>query len=518
MINQLYQQYSDYASHAWGLQYTAYHRYSAFTSNPDKNHTQYKWLNDDQAEEKIRQGLSAYVALEDAFVSIASRIHLIRNAQNSIDLQYYLWKDDFVGKLILSELLKAADRGVTIRLLVDDQNGVKLDQVFKTLALHSNFKVRLFNPYRFRHVRLLDLLFRFKKVNRRMHNKQIIADASIVVAGGRNISSEYFDACEKFQFTDLDILFYGDAVKKAQDCFQTFWDSPLSQDIDMHVGQTFIHQLAELRQYYYHLEFPTNPHDDKLLQAQVHIQKVLQQEPIQWVKAHFVADSPNKTLGTAKLNELLYDQLLNVISTPKKHIELTSAYFVPTKEGTNYLKQLSQQGVKVRILTNSLAANDVAIVHSFYSQYRLDLLQHGIEIYEFKPNIEKFQQTWYEMATGHVLQNKRKRRSSLHAKFFDVDHKVFIGSFNFDPRSVYLNTEMGLVIESKDLQHRIVQRLDEYLPQVAYQLKLNDQGQIYWIDHHITGEQYTFHHEPHTNTGQRMISKVLSYLPIEWMM
>lgn len=172
------------------------------------------WLNGQDASVQQKQGLTAYLALDEAFMSIASRLHLIREAKHSLDVQYYIWGDDFIGHMMLHELLNAADRGVKVRLLIDDQNGTALDETLKKLSAHPNFEIKLFNPYKYRHLRVIDYAFRFNHINHRMHNKLIIADGAIAVTGGRNISSEYFDASEKFQFTDLDILFYGQAVEQ----------------------------------------------------------------------------------------------------------------------------------------------------------------------------------------------------------------------------------------------------------------------------------------------------------------
>ncbi len=215
---------------------------------------------------------------------------------------------------------------------------------------------------------------------------------------------------------------------------------------------------------------------------------------------------------------MLYGQVMKIMGEPKQHIELASAYFVPTQQGTYYLKQLKVQGVKVRVLTNSFAANDVAIVHAFYSQYRVEMLKSGVELFEFKPFLERRRRTWYEVVTGSVIPAKGKNKSSLHAKFFDVDGKVFIGSFNFDPRSTYLNTEVGLVIESSQLQAQISVMLDQHLPQVAYQLKLNSEGKIVWLDYQSNGKVVEYEKDPDTSLFQRTMIKAVSYLPVEWMM
>ena len=476
------------------------------------------WLNGSNVDMQMSQGLTAYLALDDAFSSIASRLHLINKAQHNIDLQYYIWENDSIGHLMLAELLKAADRGVKVRLLIDDQNGTKLDATLKQLAAHPNFEIKLFNPYKFRKLRVIDYAFRLKHINHRMHNKLIIADGAIAVTGGRNISREYFDASDNFQFTDMDILFYGTAVQHANDVFHEFWNDNLSYSVPQLLGNGNQEQLAKLRQYYELTALQKDQLKKRIELAEKQINKHLKDRPINWAKAHFIADSPNKIRGEATHDQLIYSQMLNIMGEPKQHLELVSAYFVPTRKGTDYLVNLSKNDVRIRILTNSFLANDVAVVHAFYQKYRHDLLQNGIKLYEFKPYIERNKRTWYEVVTGNVIPAKGKNTSSLHAKFFDIDGMVFIGSFNFDPRSANLNSEVGLVVESDVLQKYISRSLDQYLPQIAYELKLNKQGEIIWLDQHKDGSIVEYKHDPETTKFQRFAMQAVSYLPIEWMM
>ena len=476
------------------------------------------WLNGSNVDTQMSQGLTAYLALDDAFSSIASRLHLINKAQHNIDLQYYIWENDSIGHLMLAELLKAADRGVKVRLLIDDQNGTKLDATLKQLAAHPNFEIKLFNPYKFRKLRVIDYAFRLKHINHRMHNKLIIADGAIAVTGGRNISREYFDASDNFQFTDMDILFYGTAVQHANDVFHEFWNDNLSYSVPQLLGNGNQEQLSKLRQYYELTALQKDQLKKRIELAEKQINKHLKDRPINWAKAHFIADSPNKIRGEATNDQLIYSQMLNIMGEPKQHLELVSAYFVPTRKGTDYLVNLSKNDVRIRILTNSFLANDVAVVHAFYQKYRHDLLQNGIKLYEFKPYIERNKRTWYEVVTGNVIPAKGKNTSSLHAKFFDIDGMVFIGSFNFDPRSANLNSEVGLVVESDVLQKYISRSLDQYLPQIAYELKLNKQGEIIWLDQHKDGSIVEYKHDPETTKFQRFAMQAVSYLPIEWMM
>lgn len=351
-----------------------------------------------------------------------------------------------------------------------------------------------------------------------MHNKLIIADGAIAVTGGRNISREYFDASENFQFTDMDILFYGNAVDNANQVFQDFWNDDLSYSVAQLLGNATQEQLSKLRKYYELTALQKDQLKRRIELAEKQINEHLKDRPINWAKAHFIADSPNKIRGEASGDQLIYRQMLNIMGEPKQHLELVSAYFVPTRKGTDYLAQLVKNNVEVRVLTNSFLANDVPVVHAFYKKYRHDLLKGGIKIHEFKPYIERNKRTWYEVVTGNVIPAKNKNASSLHAKFFDIDGMVFIGSFNFDPRSANLNTEVGLVVESDVLQDQISTSLDQYLPQIAYELKLDAQGQVIWLDHQKDGSVVEYSHDPESTKFQRFAMKAVSYFPIEWLM
>lgn len=466
---------------------------------------------------KISQGLTAFITLNDAFLSIASRRYIIKTAKFSLDLQYYIWENDSIGHLLLSDLLEAAERGVKIRLLLDDQNGVQLDATLKKLILQPNFEIKIFNPYKFRKLRILDYIFRFSHINQRMHNKLIIADAKIAVTGGRNISREYFDASDKFQFSDLDILFFGPAVQQANQVIQQFWQDPLSHPISQLLKPATAQDLQQLKYHYELTHLRLTQFDKQLEHAEYLIHEKLQHQPIRWAKAYFIADSPNKMRKNVPTEELITTQMLNLIGQPKYNIQLVSAYFVPQK-GIQYISDLAEKNINIRILTNSYFANDVPIVHAFYQKYRKELLASGAKIYEFKPYIERRKRTWYEIATGNVIPAKGKSASRLHAKFFNIDQMVFIGSFNCDPRSAHLNTEVGLVLESEDLQHQISTTLTHQLHEIAYELQLNSQGQLIWLEYQENGHIITYTKEPKTTKFQRIAIRLVSLLPIEWMM
>lgn len=476
------------------------------------------WITEPQAKNMLTQGLTAYLAMNDAFQSIASRIHLIRKAKYTLDLQYYIWADDFIGNLMLHELLKAADRGVKVRLLIDDQNGTKIDRQLSALLTHPNISIKLYNPYKFRHFRVMDYIFRAQRINHRMHNKLIIADGAIAVTGGRNISSEYFDASESFQFTDMDVLFFGQSVNRANEVFTEFWNFELSYPIEQFISKGSAQDLIDLRKSFEKLEQAEHSTDEKVNLEQKELANELNQNKINWAYADFLADSPKKSLGKAQGNELISHQIHQHLGDPKQEMDLIAAYFVPTQNGTDFISQFPKQNVNVRILTNSFVANDVALVHAFYQKYRVDLLKNGAKLYEFKPYIERKRRTWYEVVTGNIIPKKGKNKSSLHAKFINIDDKVFIGSFNLDPRSFNINTEVGLVLKSDPLQEQISDLLDRTLLTVAYEVQLNSQGELIWLDYQADGKVIEHHVDPETTRFQRFMMYSVSYLPLEWMM
>lgn len=481
--------------------------------------TQYWLQRDVNAEKKIAQGLTAFLPLHDPFLSIATRAYLIHQAKTHLDLQYYIWEDDVIGHHLLSDLLKAADRGVKVRLLIDDQNGTGLDETLSALAQHPNFEIKLFNPYKFRNFRVVDYLFRLKQVNHRMHNKLIIADGAVAVTGGRNISNEYFDASENFQFADMDIFFAGKSVESANQVFINFWNDEASFPVQQLIKNDHPELLVKLRdRYSKQSDFQNKKTQQKIAIAEKEIAEKIRNHPIRWSKAHFLADTPNKIRGNVQEQDLLYQQFVKVMGRPNTNMDLVSAYFVPTKKGLDYLTSLSQDKVSVRVLTNAYLSNDVPVVHAFYQKYREPLLKNGVKLFEFKPYIEREDRTWYEVMTGNVIPAKGKNASRLHAKFFDVDNKVFIGTFNFDPRSAHLNTELGLVVESESLREEISKSLDEHLPQVAYELKLNEKGKLIWLEKQSNGTVKQYDKDPNTTKFQRFMFKTIAYLPIEWMM
>lgn len=468
--------------------------------------------------------LTGYHVLYDPLEALAARIELINKAEKSLDLQYYIWDNDKIGSLALHALIQAADRGVKVRLLVDDNNAKKMEGIYMALDQHTNIDVRLYNPYRFRHFRAMDMVLDLKRINRRMHNKSFIADNQIALIGGRNMSNQYYNVSDNYQFSDVDVMLVGAASDEIIHSFDEYWNDDYAFPVRQLVNprhytlryEGLKQQLADYNQeatVVNYLDLANRSHSfDEWLNNKIQFD---------WVKAEVVKDSPSKIKAKAKKEEHLNFQLLNRLDKPIQSVDIVSAYFVPEKEGAERLKKLSADGVNVRVLTNSFQANDVPLVHAFYSKYRQDLLEHDVQLYEFlsTPDSENLNTNTKEIAEKSKVSMKGLSRSSLHAKLMALDEKqVFIGSFNFDPRSAYLNTEIGVLLNSPSLARAVHYTMDENLSKYAYKLVLNADQNINWKIKLSNGNIRTYTHEPKMKWWQKAGMKLISWLPVEGFM
>lgn len=469
--------------------------------------------------------LTGYHLLANPAEALASRLALIEQAQYSLDIQYYIWHNDKIGQLFFYKLIQAANRGVHIRLLIDDNNAKELESSLLALVQHPNIEIKLFNPYRFREVRQWDWLFDVKRINRRMHNKAVIADQKLSIIGGRNIGNEYFNVSDEFQFADIDVLLAGQAHQQIVSSFEQYWFDNYALEVrdvlnarrhQLRYPQ-LAQQLHDFYQKHYH-EFV--PIEQDTIQKSQWLQHDLS---LTWVKGKAFIDPVAKIRNQANRQDYVYPQLLQNIKTPQQQLDIISAYFIPTQQGTQQLNQLQQSGVNVRILTNSFASNDVPYVHAFYAPYRKDLLNSGVSIYEFLPttNIEQFMNNQQEITQKSVSKAKLTRggssHASLHAKTYILDYQqVFIGSMNFDPRSIIYNTELGVLLESPELAQQLHQQMDNNLGFYAWHLQLNPQQDITWYvpetDEH---PELLLNSEPNMQWWQKSGLKFISWLPIE---
>ncbi|WP_333908990.1 phospholipase D family protein [Citrobacter sp. Awk 4] len=457
-------------------------------------------------------GECGILALSDGLDAFAARYRLTEMAERTLDVQYYIWENDMSGRLLFSVLLTAAKRGVHVRLLLDDNNTPGLDDTLQLLDNHPNIEVRLFNPFSFRTLRVLGYLTDFARLNRRMHNKSYTADGVITLVGGRNIGDAYFGAGEEPLFSDLDVMAVGPVVKEVADDFERYW----------HCGSvSTLQDVLELpeREHPHHIDFPESWYNDDMTRRYLNTLETSQfmshldggSLPLIWAKTRLLSDDPSKGEGKAQRHSLLPQRLFDVMGSPSKRIDIISAYFVPTRAGVIQLLQLVRKGVRIAILTNSLAANDVAVVHAGYARWRKKLLRYGIELYELKPTNTRDTGLHDRGLTGNS-------GSSLHAKTFSIDgNKVFIGSLNFDPRSTLLNTEMGFVIESEALASLIHERFLQRQRDSAWQLRLDRWGRINWVDRQQS-EEVVLKKEPATGFWKRVQVRLATLLPIEWLL
>jgi putative cardiolipin synthase len=455
-----------------------------------------------------RTGVYPLVDARDAF---AARMLLARAADRCLDVQYYIWRDDTTGALLNDALWEAAERGVRVRLLLDDQNTAGLDETIAALDSHPNIEVRLFNPFANRHLRVGDFVTDFARVNRRMHNKSFTADNQATIVGGRNVGDEYFGADSPVAFADLDVLAAGSVVREVSAGFDAYWNSesawPASALIRASQGGEPASAPWAIRR-----DGAQAAHYTAAVRETPLLRQLLARElPLQWVPARVVQDDPSKVLHPPERDELhMLPRLEAALGKPGRELDLISPYFVPTQGGTAGLIALAARGVRVRVLTNSLAATDVTPVHAGYAKYREALLRGGARLYELKPL--RHQDSAERQRSGGGSSS-----ASLHAKTFAVDRsRLYVGSFNLDPRSARLNTEMGVVIDSAPLSTSLADAFDGAIPHRAYELRLTDFG-IEWIERGDAGEA-RHASEPGAGLLRRLWIGLLSLLPIEWLL
>jgi putative cardiolipin synthase len=460
-------------------------------------------------------GKTGFVPMPDAREAFAARVLLAATADASIDAQYYIWHGDQVGYLLFQALWEAAERGVRVRLLLDDLNTKGLDPTIAALDAHPRIEVRLYNPLAQRDVRALNFVGDFARVNRRMHNKSFTVDNQVTVVGGRNIGDEYFGSGEGVVFADLDVLAAGRAVSEVSGEFDLYWNSASAYAAAGFVRSAPDAAAADLQR-----RFAANRVDpaaaDYLaaLRATPLARQLLERTlTFEWTTAALVYDDPAKTLDTSERTDvLLFPELVRRIGQPARSLDIVSPYFVPGRAGTEQLAALARSGVAVRVLTNSLAASDVKMVHSGYAKRRRDLLQAGVRLFEIKA--DAMQQAASDQGKPSVGSS-----SGLHAKTLAVDReRIFVGSFNFDPRSARLNTEMGLVIDSAASATDLARFFDVRVPMLAYEVRLAADGTtLEWLERSPSGD--TRHAtEPQASWSTRMFVEMMSILPLEWLL
>lgn len=468
-------------------------------------------------------GLSGFRLLSKSPDALLSRIALADHAEHSIDLQYYIFRNDATGRLLAQRLLAAADRGVRVRILLDDIGLTDQDRILDALDAHANIEVRLFNPFHTRNPSMLSKIGQFlmegRRLNRRMHNKSFIADNTATIIGGRNIGDDYFDANGDTNFRDLDLLAIGPVVREASRIFDEYWNSeaafPVTAFRNAHDTQS---DLARLR--------IALARDARAFAQSDYAQAALDgipggtaaDRPGEWFwgRAVVVADQPDKVdpdSGGDAAALRIGPTLKAMVDAAHGEVLLISPYFIPGDSGTRFLAGLAQRGVETKVLTNSLASTDEPAVHAGYARYRRRLLEGGVQLYELQPAPGAPQPATARGTSSGV---------SLHAKAMVVDREhVFVGSLNMDQRSKLLNTEMGLIVDSAPLAQAVAQFFDTAAqPKNSFHVVLQNapgnsgSGQMTWL-WGSNGIAASARHDPGASWKRRLEVHVLTLLPIE---
>ncbi|WP_235838053.1 phospholipase D family protein [Chitinasiproducens palmae] len=473
-------------------------------------------------------GESGFKLLVKGSDALGARIALARSAQRTLDLQYYIADVDETGKLLLEAALRAAERGVRVRMLFDDMNFKDHDSTIAVLDASPNIEVRIFNPFgtaaQGPFGKVSNLFTSLDTLTRRMHNKAMIADNQVAIVGGRNVGDSYFDASHVLSFRDLDIVAAGDIVPPISRSFDLFWNSaeayPLRALKPIHVDREEMARVREdLKRHWEesvaitggaHLEEPP-------LARQIRTGEM----PLTWAKARFWTDTPDKIVEpTDDYVSPPAKRLGELMQQAQQEFLLISAYFVPHQHGVDMMSEMVRRGVKVSVLTNSLAATDAPAVQAGYNPFRVPLLKNGVSLYEYKPSPGSKPRT---AIAGS------KSRASLHAKTYVIDRRtVVIGSLNFDPRSVGLNTEVALEIESPPIAAQVVELFDETASlDESYHVVLADQADrdalaktgapdspLIWITEE-NGHILRYNFDPDAGFKRNAMSALFTILPLD---
>lgn len=450
-------------------------------------------------------GLSGFYPLSQGMDALGVRVRLAEIAEKSIDLQYFLMKDDTAGAVMMNALLKAADRGVRVRFLLDDIFTTAQDRVLLLLDQHPNIEVRLFNPISRRGFSNLNFIADFRQANRRMHNKSFTVDNQISIVGGRNIADEYFQLKTESVFVDFDVLAMGTIAGEISQSFDIYWNH--SRAVPMHqIAVNKTNEKLETVRAGIAEEFD-GIYDTvykQALESQLLQDLMADRQPLFAADARVLSDSPDKLINDIHEDHMrLATDLLDVLLSARQEIIFISPYYVPGDGGVQLVRDLLEKGIRVIILTNSLASNNHVPVHSGYARYRKDVIRSGAELYEARANAARELQ---ETEAG-------PEALTLHTKAFLIDRRyLFVGSLNLDPRSIAINAEMGLLIDSAEMIGDLTSGMDEGLVAMAYRVILNEKGKLEWHGR-INGKEVIETREPLTSSWLRFKAWFMRIVP-----
>lgn len=451
------------------------------------------------AEAALADGESAYWLLDDNAEALRARIALAELAEETLDIQYFIWQDDVTGRLLMKHVLDAADRGVRVRFLLDDLAVGGRDAELESLNAHPRIEVRRFNPWATRSpfIRPLEFIARMNRLNHRMHNKVYAADGHFAILGGRNVGDRYFGVYDEFVQNDVDLMVAGPLLRDVLHSFDLYWDSAHSRGVDRGGRTSDLRTLC-----------------DETVRANADLVEAFAPPADGW-EAYITGVIPTATRGKGELlldspdvhserPRQLYDDFKALIAGAREEVIVSSPYLIPDGSFIDLLEELVERGVHVRILTNSLASNSHVIAHSAYKKWRRSLLGAGAELYEMRPDAEVLERYRTPPAEPGWL--------ALHTKAVVVDSRLsFVGSPNVDPRSMILNTEIGVIADDAGLAHALTRLLErDMAPENSWRVTLEEGGWLKWWD----GDE-ALGRQPAKGFPQRAIEFLLNLLPIK---
>jgi putative cardiolipin synthase len=477
-----------------------------------------------EAAGREHAGKSGFRLLPSGVDGILARVQMADAAERTLDVQYYIYRDDDTSKLLSDAIIRAADRGVRVRVLLDDHGAIHANLI-AALDEHPQIEVRVFNPFAYRGenrvLRFIELAFHAPRLRYRMHNKLLVADNAVALLGGRNVGNEYFQANPEFDFGDYDVFVAGRIVRELSGTFDEYWKSDMSIPVEaLGEGRASATLLEEFRRTLQEHRQGTKGTDYmRQLATGEPLAGMISGQRLVWAHADVVCDSPDKAKaeGREALNWLNHGAVARAREATRSELLLVSPYLVPGDDGMLFLTDLRNRNVRIRVLTNSLEATDVAAAHAGYARYRPALLENGVELYEARARLNE------SGGSGTALASKGSGRFSLHAKVFVFDRqKVFIGSMNFDRRSLVMNTELGVMIHSPELARQVAKQFEAIAePANSYAVIRDHNGdtgferpRLLWRTEK-DGEIVELDVEPTRSAWQRLTVDALLILPLD---
>ncbi len=448
-------------------------------------------------------GKSGFYPLPTGLDALGARLMLMDRAERSIDVQYFLIKKDLAGLVFAGKLVEAADRGVRVRFLLDDVFTTARDESLLLLDQHPNIEIRLFNPVARGGIGWINFLKDFERANRRMHNKSFTVDNQITIVGGRNIADEYFQLKTDSEFVDFDMLAIGPVAAGISETFDRYWNHQLSYPMSAFEHDNGSYESLRAEAF---AVLNTSGRDVYRRSTETPlVQDVRNRKAMIYpADAEVITDDPDKLLNKVSLDQkVLVTRMADVIANAESEVIVINPYFIPRESGLDFWKSVVNNGVKVTVLTNSLASTNHVAVHSSYANYRKRLLDAGVDLYEARANA-----TEADQETGERLESL-----TVHTKLIAVDRRyLFVGSLNLDPRAIDINTEMGVLIDSPEMTGALAERFMTRLSAVSYRLVFDEKGKLEWHGH-VDGHPVVERNEPLASNWLRFNAWLQKILP-----